>query len=224
MWPGTAPVTATTARSAAPSGCGANSAPPSTSEAAKPTSPSPESPLSTHPLNSLRRPRYPNILTGGTWCPGGFLFFVADNGCSFRLGKPGKGPLQVGKDWAETAASFVQFTPGLWYHLAATFKRPHVQTYVNGKAVATAVWDYPIGFSGDLQIGMWGDPQTCHHGLIDEVRLYNRALTAEEVLAEFQRTAAGRGPDVDGWPTAPRRALGLLRSGCRRGRNDLVCL
>jgi len=138
--------------------------------------------------------RYPNILTGGTWCPGGFLFFVADKGCSFRLGKPGKAPLQVGKDWAETSAAFVQFTPGQWYHLAATFKRPHVQTYVNGKAVAAATWDYPIGFSGDLQIGTWGNPETCHQGLIDEVKLYNRALTAEEVLADFQRTAAGREP------------------------------
>ena len=32
--------------------------------------------------------RYPNILTGGTWSPGGFLMFVSDNQCSFRLGRP----------------------------------------------------------------------------------------------------------------------------------------
>jgi hypothetical protein len=143
--------------------------------------------------------RYPNIITGGTWSPGGFLFFVADNGCSFRLGKPA-GALQVKKDWDETSAGFVQFTPGQWYHLAATFKRPHVQTYVNGKAVGKATWDYPIGFSGDLQIGSWGNPQTCHSGLIDDVKLYNRALTAEEVLADYQRTAAGRGPVAAGQP------------------------
>lgn len=144
--------------------------------------------------------KYPNIITGGTWCPGGFLFFVSDDGCSFRLGKPGKQPLQVGKDWAETSANFLQFTPGQWYHLAATFKRPHVQTYVNGKAAGSAEWDYPIGFSGDLQIGTWGNPQTCHQGLIDEVKLYNRAFTSEEVLADFQRTAAGRAPATAGEP------------------------
>jgi hypothetical protein len=143
--------------------------------------------------------RYPNIITGGTWCPGGFLFFVGDNACSFRLGKPGKAP-QVGQDWAETGASLVQFTSGQWYHLAATFKRPRVQTYLNGKAAGTAAWDYPIGFSGDLQIGTWGNPQTCHSGLIDEVKLYNRALTPEEVFADFQRTAAGRGPAGAGAP------------------------
>ena len=137
--------------------------------------------------------RYPNILTSGNWCPGGFMFFVADNGCSFRLGKPGKAPMQ-GKDWAETGATFLEFKTGQWYHLAATFKRPHVQTYVNGKAVGSAHWDHAIGFSGDLQIGTWGNPQTCHSGLIDEVKLFSRALTPEEVLADYRRTAAGRGP------------------------------
>ncbi len=131
--------------------------------------------------------KYPNIVTGGTWCPGGFLLFVADNDCSFRLGKPGT-------KWSETSASVVRFTPGCWYHLAATFQRPTVQTYVDGRLVATVEWDYPIGYSGDLQIGTWGNPQACHHGLIDEVKLFNRALSADEILADFQRTAAGRDP------------------------------
>jgi hypothetical protein len=144
--------------------------------------------------------RYPDIITGGNWCPGGFLFFVADNNCSFRLGKPGKTPSPHEERWAETSANFLKFTPGRWYHLAATFQRPHVKTYVNGKAVATATWDYTIGFSGDLQIGCWGNPHACHQGMIDEVKLYNRALTAEEVLADFRRTAVGRRPAVVGEP------------------------
>ena len=63
-----------------------------------------------------------------------------------------------------------------------------------GKRSEPLQWDHSIGFSGDLQIGTGGNPRTCHNGLIDEVKLYNRALTAEEVLAEFKRTAAGRGP------------------------------
>ena len=48
---------------AAPSGCGANSAPPSTSEAARPTSRSPESPLSTHPLKV--KLSNPTLVIGG---------------------------------------------------------------------------------------------------------------------------------------------------------------
>ena len=57
--------------------------------------------------------KYPNIVTGGTWCPGGFLLFVADDACSFRLGKPGPTPQgPANSDWTETGASLVQFTPG----------------------------------------------------------------------------------------------------------------
>lgn len=133
--------------------------------------------------------RYPNILTGGTWNPGGFLLFVVDQNCSFRLGKPGEAPW-VGQDWAEVGAGLVQFSLGRWYHLAATFRRPTVKTYVNGGPVGSATWDYPIGHSGEMQIGTWGNPQVCHRGLIDEVKIYNRALSPEEVQASFQKEAS----------------------------------
>ncbi|MCE5241413.1 LamG domain-containing protein, partial [bacterium] len=133
--------------------------------------------------------RYPNIISSGNWCPGGFLIFVADNGCSFRMGKPGKGPL-LGTDWAETSATLGQVKPGEWVYLTATFRRPTIETYVNGKRVGTATWDYPVGFSGDLQIGTWGNAQACHTGMIDEVRLYKRALSAAEVAAAYAAGAA----------------------------------
>lgn len=135
--------------------------------------------------------RYPNLLTGGTWNPGGFLLFVADQECSFRLGKPGEAPWTA-KDWAEMGIPLVQFSLGRWYHLAATFQRPTVRTFVNGEPVATATWDAPIGHSGEVQIGTWGNPQVCHRGLMDEVKIYNRALTPEEIRASFQKEAIGR--------------------------------
>ena len=141
--------------------------------------------------------RYPNIITAGSWDPGGFLIFVSDNTCAFRMGKPGKAPLS-GNDWSETWAGLGQFTPGQWYHLAATFARPAVCTYVNGKPVGSAQWDYPVGFTGDLQIGAWGDARSCHAGMIDQVKLYTRALSAEEVLASYQAGAPSRGPVAPG--------------------------
>ena len=57
-----------------------------------------------------------------------------------------------------------------------------------------ATWDYPIGFSGDLQIGTWGNPQACHNGLIDEVKLYNRALTRR---GSARATSSGQRPGGD---------------------------
>jgi hypothetical protein len=141
--------------------------------------------------------RYPNLVTGGQWCPGGFLLFVADKGCVFRLGRPDTEAGVPGKEWAEAWAPFLgAFETGRWYHLAATFKRPDIVTYVNGKVVNTATWNYPVGYHGNLMIGSWNPPESCHNGLLDEVKVYNRALTAEEVLESFtaespRRTAPG---------------------------------
>jgi len=139
--------------------------------------------------------RYPNILTGGSWNPGGFLVFVSDNSCSFRMGKPGKKPWTLGRDWQEVGAPFVKFDLGKWYHLAATFKRPVITTYVNGKPVGSASWNFPVGQTGDFHVGRWGLDQgktQSHYGLIDELRIYKRALSANEVKASFEREAARR--------------------------------
>ncbi len=44
--------------------------------------------------------RYPNIVSGGTWSPGGFLLFVQDGNCSFRMGRPGRSAAQIEKRMA----------------------------------------------------------------------------------------------------------------------------
>ena len=136
--------------------------------------------------------RYPNIVSGGRWNPGGFLLFVSDDSCSFRMGKPGKEPLELGRDWAETSANFGRIVLGRWRHLAATFKRPKLTTYLDGEPVETATWNHPVGFSGELRIGCWSSPNVCHTGLIDEVKVYRRALTADEIRASYAKDAPRR--------------------------------
>ena len=127
--------------------------------------------------------RYPNVLTGGTWSPGGFLIFVRDQSCSFRMGRPGQRHGVAGEGWKEVSAPFLsEFPMKQWVHLTAVFKRPEITTYVNGKKVGSARWDYPVGQSGDIQLGRWSGSAT-HAGLIDDVRIYRRSLNAEEVLA-----------------------------------------
>ena len=89
--------------------------------------------------------RYPNVLTGGTWSPGGFLIFVSDRACSFRMGRPGHRHGTAGETWTEASAPFLSELPmKQWVHLAAVFKRPQITTYVNGKKAGSARW----GLSG----------------------------------------------------------------------------
>ena len=87
------------------------------------------------------------------------------------------------------------FELGRWYHLAATFKRPEIKTYLDGQEVGSAKWDYPVGYRNDLVIGKWSG-KVGHEGLIDEVRIFNRALSADEVAAEFQCGLPGRVPEA----------------------------
>ncbi|MBI5833932.1 MAG: hypothetical protein HZB16_16690 [Armatimonadetes bacterium] len=160
--------------------------------------------------------RYPNILTTGNWCPGGFMLFVSDQDCSFRMGKPGRAPMAM-TDWTEVGVGLGHFEPGRWYHLAATFARPTVTTYLDGKQVGTAQWDYPVGATGDLQVGRWAGEQPGHTGLIDEVKLYNRALTPEQVLADYragapQRTSVAYAP----MPTVPAKPAVTLETRSAR--------
>jgi len=140
--------------------------------------------------------RYPNIVTAGGWNPGGLLIFVADHHCSFRLGRPGERPWQPGTDWREANATLVgKIELGRWRHLTATFERPVMRTYLDGKPAGQCAWDFPVGANGDLLIGKWSD-DVGHHGLIDEVKIYDRALSPQEVAASYgssadKRTGAG---------------------------------
>jgi concanavalin A-like lectin/glucanase superfamily protein len=144
--------------------------------------------------------RYPNIISGGTWSPGGFLFFVQDGNCSFRMGRPGHSATQNRQEWREVGVNMLTpFEEGKWYHLAATFERPEITTYVNGKQVGSGKWDYPVGYEGDLVIGKWSGAVS-HKGLIDDVSLYGRALSAEEIAKRFQEDSATRGPTPNGVP------------------------
>ena len=153
--------------------------------------------------------RYPNIISGGTWSPGGFLVFVADNQCSFRMGRPGASATADKQQWREVSAGLLTpFDEGQWYHLAATFKRPSITTYVNGKQVGSAKWDYPVGHKGDLLIGKWAGSVT-HKGMIDEVKIFNRALDAGEIAASHAKQAATRAATPDGqvaYKKVPRKS------------------
>lgn len=143
--------------------------------------------------------QYPNIITGGRWSPGGFMFFVSNDTCHFRMGRPGHAANTPGQQWREVSAPLVSgIETGRWYHLAATFERPTITTYLDGVEVGSATWDYPVGYSGELLIGCWYPGRGHHAGLIDDVRIWTRALGADEVARLHATTADGRETPAEG--------------------------
>ncbi|HVQ90242.1 MAG TPA: LamG-like jellyroll fold domain-containing protein [Mycobacteriales bacterium] len=84
-----------------------------------------------------------------------------------------------------------------WSHLAGTYDGATLRLYVNGVQVATKARTGPLPAStSPLRIGgnsAWGE---YFSGLIDEVRVYNRALPAAEIGTDMTTPVAPSGPDT----------------------------
>ncbi|MBW8828588.1 MAG: DUF1929 domain-containing protein, partial [Burkholderiales bacterium] len=95
----------------------------------------------------------------------------------------------VGGTWAagnRNATGPSTLATNIWTHLAATFDGATIQIYVNGVQVANAPQTTSlVTTSGTLQIGGDSYPGEFFAGLIDEVRIYNRALSTAEIGADM---------------------------------------
>ena len=80
---------------------------------------------------------------------------------------------------------------GAWTHLATTYNGSSLALYVNGTQVASSpATGAIIANIGALRIGgnsIWYEP---FNGLIDEVRIYSRALSASEIQEDMERSVA----------------------------------
>ena len=116
-----------------------------------------------------------------------------------------------------------QITDTNWHHIAVVKNGDagnNVTFYVDGVASGSAAAGTVTTPSGPKQIGALLDGSFLAHfnGSLDDLRLYNRALTAAEVL----RLAQGQGCITDGttWTTAFRE-LQCGLAAARRRRPDL---
>ena len=74
-----------------------------------------------------------------------------------------------------------------WHHVAVTFDEGDVKLYVDGSIEAEGSAPSPLaGNSLPLRIGADSDGQSLFYGLIDDARVYNRALTEAEILAAME--------------------------------------
>jgi len=90
--------------------------------------------------------------------------------------------LRVGGTWY--AAKYEPLEANTWYHLAATYDGEELKAYRDGVLITTN--DVPSGppdaESGTLKLGRHTTAAQYFTGTIDEARIYNRALSAQEIL------------------------------------------
>jgi hypothetical protein len=128
----------------------------------------------------------------------------------------------VFRGWGQDAKYLVDSTTspvlGQWYHVALTYSGASGQNkmFVNGileNTVGVGVEDARSALP--LQIGRWPATSSLYfNGLIDDVRIYNRALSPNEI-----RTLATRCGIA--WELSPRRRASLV-AGFNRRRRLLV--
>ena len=111
------------------------------------------------------------------------------NGFQLEIEKNGSGGFfDVGNGTGEGLANWSQvLSPNTWYHYVGTYDGTNVYAYINGQQVGSgplsgdmAISSYPVNIGRNPAYD--GD---YFKGLVDDVRIYNRALTPKEVLTLY---------------------------------------
>jgi len=103
--------------------------------------------------------------------------------------------------WIGDGTDFVEAISGVlsattWYHVVGTNDGTNSKIYINGDLEATVAQGNPAGPTGDLKIGLCSTQSQSYRywdGLIDEVAIWNDALTADEITALYN---SGNGLDA----------------------------
>ena len=115
-----------------------------------------------------------------------------------------------------------------WYHVAMTYDSAFLKLYVNGVADGSqAVTGPMITTSEAVRIGGGapaGTAQIHFRGLIDEVGVYNRALSADEIKNIFEADSFGKmlplPGDLDGNNAVNAADIDLLRDAINTSSTD----
>ncbi len=129
----------------------------------------------------------------GTWAGNGPMLWVDHLGGDYQLTLGGN--LSDYLDSGRTPAV------GQWEHLAATFDGVTARFYLDGAQVASRTVSSGVGSSDRWRLAAYGATAgNFFDGLIDDVRIYDRALSASEVVSDMNQAVPS--PDTTP-PSAP---------------------
>ena len=113
-----------------------------------------------------------NRFVNNNWVGNGWLLY--SNGTNWIFG--------VGQSGSQTNASGAHSSSTAWTNLVGVYDGTNVRLYVNGTQVSSpSLASATLTTSGNIRIG--ADAQGTNY--IDNVKMYNRALSAEEVVQNF---------------------------------------
>ncbi len=142
----------------------------------------------------------------GTWAPGddgGPMIWVDHVAGRYRL-TLNKGSVGDYLDAGQSPAV------GQWQHVAATYDGAVARFFLDGVQTASKPFTGNVGNSNAWRLGAYGaSPAGFFDGAIDEVRIYDRALSVEEIQADM---ATGVAPPDHQPPSQPGSFMTLGRT------------
>lgn len=129
----------------------------------------------------------------------GYGELISKGNSQFSLGQPDKNTVQFSIH-AKTPVAVKALVPRdwlyAWHHLAGVYDGKTVKLFIDGKAVAqvkhTGAIDntpFAVGIGRNTQlVGQEHDGRLCH-AVVDRVRIYNKAVTPEALLADTEAGA-----------------------------------
>jgi len=116
-------------------------------------------------------------------------------------GVAGRYRLSLGQELSVYLDSVVYPSSYAWHHVAATYDGTTARFFLDGTEVASKPFSGDIGDSDTWRIGAYGStPTGFFNGALDEVKIYDRALSASEIRGDFDATG---GPADNSSPTMP---------------------
>ena len=146
----------------------------------------------------------------GTWAGSGPMLWVDHIATRYQLTLGGNG-LSGYLDSGHNPIA------GQWQHLAATYNGTTARYYIDGIEVASRTVSGSVGNSNIWRIGAYGtSPGGFFDGTIDDVRIYNRALSAGEVQFDMNQPVSIASAGTPTQPGDPDRHRSHAIVGVRR--------
>ena len=129
-----------------------------------------------YPTDSAKQ--FNRVIEKGWDAEGSYILMVMNSTAYFGLDLDG----------VQRGISGGAITNNQWHHLAGTFDGSNIRLYVNGSLIGSTAYMKSFGNSATFYVSGAGH-NACFKGIIDEVKIYNKSLTGDEVKADYENRA-----------------------------------
>jgi len=115
------------------------------------------------------------------------------------------GTIRVYYNSVSSSSTTAMIATGVWTHVAVVRTGSNIKIYINGILdldETKAAWGGDLSSGDDFRIGNLIAGAETHghwHGYIDEVRIWNSARTAAEILANYNKLVSPAAPNLVGY-------------------------